>query len=92
MRLATRQLFRVRERHQVFSPLAGLATLAPGAVRTDGDLNFASVVDLLDFKDWKTNAGPQGQGMSIPEPGSLTLLFVAGILFVGSRRFRHAKL
>ena len=60
------------------------------AARTDGDLTFDSVVNLFDFKEWKTNAGSLGAGMSIPEPAALTLLLIIAVPFVGSRIRRHA--
>lgn len=56
------------------------------ATLTDGDLTFDTVVDLFDFKEWKDHAPP---GL-IPEPSSLSLLLVAGGLWLGySRRSRR---
>lgn len=53
----------------------------------DGDFDFSGQVDLLDFIGFRRAFQPQPAGAaSVPEPSSISLVGLAGLLFLGRRR------
>jgi hypothetical protein len=66
--------------------------------RGQGDLVSNGLVDLFDFKEWKTGflaGGGSLAGMdlglisNVPEPGSLQLVLLAALAVVARRKFRR---
>lgn len=66
--------------------------LYTSGARAQGDLNNDGIVDLRDFRAWKTAAGA-GAGsfvdLAIPEPTSIGLVFVALVGGLSTRRSRR---
>lgn len=60
-----------------------------GQSRMQGDLNEDALVDFVDFRLWKSAAGPGFASVTlfgVPEPGSMVLLACGSSLFVSLRR------
>ncbi len=49
----------------------------PVSTRMEGDLTADGFVDFDDFDQWKAAAGALGEGVFVPEPGSLSLALMA---------------
>jgi len=54
----------------------------------DGDLNFDRSVDHLDYLLWKASAGQAVPGAGIPEPATLALLALGGLVVLRQRNRR----
>lgn len=54
---------------------------------SDGDLDLSTIVDLADFRAWKTAFGGGGPS-NVPEPSTVTLLIMGGAGLVLARRLR----
>lgn len=54
---------------------------------SNGDLDLSTVVDLEDFRIWKTAFGGGGPS-SVPEPSTVMLLFMGGAGLLLARRLR----
>jgi len=53
----------------------------------DGDLDFSTTVDLVDFRIWKNAFGGGGPN-SVPEPSTIVMLLLGGAGCVLARRLR----
>ena len=69
-----------------------------GAVRADGDLNGDSVVNLVDFRLWKTSrTAGAGAGQSaefagsVPEPSTLAVVLLGAFIAATTTRFARAE-
>ncbi len=60
--------------------------LGQGTRRSQGDLTLDGQVDLNDFGMLKSLLSEGGAGQAVPEPGSLLLLIIGGLLAVVCRR------
>lgn len=60
-----------------------------GAAWADGDVTFDGTVDHFDYLLWKANAGESVPGGAIPEPATLALLSLGGLLVIRLRQWRR---
>jgi hypothetical protein len=73
--------------------LATSASLGHQILQTDGDLNQNGIVDILDFREWKTafggGSGAESLVGEVPEASSIGLALLASMgLLIGAKRHR----
>jgi hypothetical protein len=59
---------------------------ATGATLAMGDADDDQDVDGADFLVWQRNLGSGGSAAAIPEPSTVVMIMVAGLILVGSGR------